>query len=195
MGTTARRTRYRTVPVFPAQGTMPRAAQRKITQKILRQKIKNAGKLRKGIFKLDRSHETQLRTIRISAATNGSPTKAAWRAKRAVRRTRSTGGGRGIRTPDSLSAITVFKTAGINRSPIPPRVGASICRPELDCTWKSACAATVLAGVNAFILPYRLNLCDIERRDFAQTECQNARQQEPSRNRGSPSALRRWENT
>ena len=30
------------------------------------------------------------------------------------------GGGRGIRTPDPLSRITVFKTAGFNRSPIPP---------------------------------------------------------------------------
>ncbi len=32
-----------------------------------------------------------------------------------------TGGGRGIRTPGTLSGTTVFKTAGINRSPIPPR--------------------------------------------------------------------------
>jgi len=33
---------------------------------------------------------------------------------------RSLGGGRGIRTPGTLSGTTVFKTAGINRSPIPP---------------------------------------------------------------------------
>ena len=33
------------------------------------------------------------------------------------------GGGRGIRTPGTLSGTTVFKTAGINRSPIPPRLG------------------------------------------------------------------------
>jgi hypothetical protein len=33
-----------------------------------------------------------------------------------------TGGGRGIRTPDTLSSITVFKTAGFNRSPIPPQL-------------------------------------------------------------------------
>ena len=33
------------------------------------------------------------------------------------------GGGRGIRTPGTLSGTTVFKTAGINRSPIPPRQG------------------------------------------------------------------------
>jgi hypothetical protein len=33
------------------------------------------------------------------------------------------GGGRGIRTPGTLSGTTVFKTAGINRSPIPPREG------------------------------------------------------------------------
>ena len=31
------------------------------------------------------------------------------------------GGGRGIRTPGTLSGTTVFKTAGINRSPIPPQ--------------------------------------------------------------------------
>src|SRR5579864_1469042 len=30
------------------------------------------------------------------------------------------GGGRGIRTPEPLSGLTVFKTAGFNRSPIPP---------------------------------------------------------------------------
>jgi hypothetical protein len=34
---------------------------------------------------------------------------------------RLNGGGRGIRTPGTLSGTTVFKTAGINRSPIPPR--------------------------------------------------------------------------
>jgi hypothetical protein len=34
------------------------------------------------------------------------------------------GGGRGIRTPGALSSTTVFKTAGFNRSPIPPRGGA-----------------------------------------------------------------------
>jgi hypothetical protein len=31
-----------------------------------------------------------------------------------------TGGGRGIRTPEPLSGLTVFKTAGFNHSPIPP---------------------------------------------------------------------------
>ena len=43
------------------------------------------------------------------------------------------GGGRGIRTPGALSGTTVFKTAGINRSPIPPRgVGlSSIVRPKV----------------------------------------------------------------
>ena len=30
------------------------------------------------------------------------------------------GGGRGIRTPDTFSGTTVFKTVGINHSPIPP---------------------------------------------------------------------------
>jgi hypothetical protein len=33
---------------------------------------------------------------------------------------RGNGGGRGIRTPGTLAGTTVFKTAGINRSPIPP---------------------------------------------------------------------------
>jgi hypothetical protein len=36
------------------------------------------------------------------------------------------GGGRGIRTPDTLSGIAVFKTAGINRSPIPPRMVSTV---------------------------------------------------------------------
>jgi hypothetical protein len=32
----------------------------------------------------------------------------------------SAGGGGGIRTPETLSSLTVFKTAGFNRSPTPP---------------------------------------------------------------------------
>jgi hypothetical protein len=32
----------------------------------------------------------------------------------------SYGGGGGIRTPETLSGLTVFKTAGFNRSPTPP---------------------------------------------------------------------------
>jgi hypothetical protein len=32
----------------------------------------------------------------------------------------SDGGGGGIRTPETLSGLTVFKTAGFNRSPTPP---------------------------------------------------------------------------
>ena len=32
------------------------------------------------------------------------------------------GGGGGIRTPETLSSLTVFKTAGFNRSPTPPLV-------------------------------------------------------------------------
>src|SRR5215469_3038889 len=31
------------------------------------------------------------------------------------------GGGGGIRTPETLSSLTVFKTAGFNHSPTPPR--------------------------------------------------------------------------
>jgi hypothetical protein len=30
------------------------------------------------------------------------------------------GGGRGIRTPERVTPLTVFKTAGFNHSPIPP---------------------------------------------------------------------------
>lgn len=41
------------------------------------------------------------------------------------------GGGRGIRTPGTRKGTTVFKTAGFNRSPIPPRAGAlPIVRPK-----------------------------------------------------------------
>ena len=32
----------------------------------------------------------------------------------------SGGGGRGIRTPERVTPLTVFKTAGFNHSPIPP---------------------------------------------------------------------------
>jgi hypothetical protein len=33
---------------------------------------------------------------------------------------RSAGGGGGIRTHETLSGLTVFKTAGVNRFPTPP---------------------------------------------------------------------------
>jgi hypothetical protein len=36
-------------------------------------------------------------------------------------KSRETGGGRGIRTPGTLSGTAVFKTACFNRSHIPPR--------------------------------------------------------------------------
>jgi hypothetical protein len=36
------------------------------------------------------------------------------------------GGGRGIRTPDTLSGIAVFKTACFNRSHIPPQGASNI---------------------------------------------------------------------
>jgi hypothetical protein len=49
------------------------------------------------------------------------------------------GGGRGIRTPGTLSGTTVFKTAGINRSPIPPR-GV---KQYLDCTAKPAISVSM----------------------------------------------------
>jgi hypothetical protein len=32
----------------------------------------------------------------------------------------NSGGGGGIRTPETLSSLTVFKTAGFNHSPTPP---------------------------------------------------------------------------
>ena len=37
-----------------------------------------------------------------------------------ARKNRITGGGRGIRTPERVTPLTVFKTAGFNHSPIPP---------------------------------------------------------------------------
>src|SRR6202162_4155004 len=36
------------------------------------------------------------------------------------------GGGGGIRTPETLSSLTVFKTAGFNRSPTPPIVYSTL---------------------------------------------------------------------
>ena len=35
------------------------------------------------------------------------------------------GGGGGIRTPETLSSLTVFKTAGFNRSPTPPAIDST----------------------------------------------------------------------
>jgi hypothetical protein len=44
---------------------------------------------------------------------------------------KASGGGRGIRTPEPFSGLTVFKTAGFNHSPIPPYQRFSIddCNP------------------------------------------------------------------
>ena len=53
-----------------------------------------------------------------------------------IRPTDGLGGGRGIRTPGTLSGTTVFKTAGFNRSPIPPRA-----RVQPDCTSNRAADA------------------------------------------------------
>src|SRR5579872_4532621 len=47
-----------------------------------------------------------------------------------------TGGGGGIRTPETLSGLTVFKTAGFNRSPTPPSLiitASSSHPPKLSC--------------------------------------------------------------
>ena len=49
-------------------------------------------------------------------------------SRRQDRAERGIGGGRGIRTPDTLSGTTVFKTAAINRSAIPPRREIQITR-------------------------------------------------------------------
>ena len=35
---------------------------------------------------------------------------------------KKTGGGRGIRTPEDLAALTDFKSVGFNHSPIPPQL-------------------------------------------------------------------------
>ena len=46
------------------------------------------------------------------------------------------GGGRGIRTPGTLSGPTVFKTAAFDRSAIPPAAGAPECLAvvSFDCS-------------------------------------------------------------
>jgi hypothetical protein len=46
--------------------------------------------------------------------------------ERSERSVLKVGGGRGIRTPETLSGSTVFKTAAINRSAIPPRAAFSV---------------------------------------------------------------------
>ncbi len=52
------------------------------------------------------------------------------------------GGGRGIRTPGTLSSSTVFKTAGFNHSPIPPFIILSdsfILRTMSQCRFRLFC--------------------------------------------------------
>ena len=60
-----------------------------------------------GFFRVDFGHD--LGTLEKQAAKPNKISKIA-------------GGGRGIRTPDTLSGIAVFKTACFNRSHIPPRL-------------------------------------------------------------------------
>src|ERR1039458_5336153 len=48
---------------------------------------------------------------------------------------RAFGGGRGIRTPEGLAALAVFKTAPINHSGIPPCAGNSV-----PCRWPGSSA-------------------------------------------------------
>src|SRR5437899_5530128 len=66
----------------------------------------------------------------------------------AVAKMRNNGGERGIRTPESLSTLTVFKTAGFNHSPIPPTSilpdsimlrGMSLCHFWLFCLSRHVC--------------------------------------------------------
>ena len=58
-------------------------------------------------------------TIHLEVANEPYQLGVALRAS--GRRAGKNGGGRGIRTPDTLSGIAVFKTACFNRSHIPPR--------------------------------------------------------------------------
>ena len=64
------------------------------------------------------------RTIRLYLASNEERRKTNLKL---LKMDNLYGGGRGIRTPGTLSGTTVFKTAGINRSPIPPRGGNFTC--------------------------------------------------------------------
>ena len=53
--------------------------------------------------------------------------------QRRVQLDRLNGGGRGIRTPGGVSPTAVFKTAGFNRSPIPPEASVTWGEfPEVD---------------------------------------------------------------
>ena len=62
-----------------------------------------------------------------STDSRSDPQQARSRRRGATRLTN--GGGRGIRTPGTLSGSTVFKTAALNHSAIPPRAG--LLRPGL----------------------------------------------------------------
>src|SRR5579863_993195 len=65
------------------------------------------------------------------------------------------GGGRGIRTPGTLSGTTVFKTAGINRSPIPPHFHEGISLVYLNeiSTLREACSEHPTACFRLFESP------------------------------------------
>ena len=54
------------------------------------------------------------------------PAASAWPASAQDANSSVIGGGRGIRTPETLSGSTVFKTAAINHSAIPPRWALSV---------------------------------------------------------------------
>ena len=43
------------------------------------------------------------------------------------------GGGRGIRTPEDLAALTDFKSVGFNHSPIPPKSFEEVAKNKLSC--------------------------------------------------------------
>ena len=59
------------------------------------------------------------------------------------------GGGGGIRTPETLSSLTVFKTAGFNRSPTPP--------PSILTCWPPVITSLCALGF-VLLAPIR-NLC------------------------------------
>ena len=70
------------------------------------------------------------------------------------------GGGRGIRTPDDREAITDFKSAGFNHSPIPPKglpymdVFAGVFKPfHRDKIFSMEVAVGRLQGFSGVVVP------------------------------------------
>ena len=85
--------------------------------------MKLAGHLTRSVFeRYNRSATGDLRDAvrRLSDAEAGTMRGQAASQAAAESSQVESGGGRGIRTPDTLSGTTVFKTVAINRSAIPP---------------------------------------------------------------------------